>query len=259
LGPATQGAVDNQIVLVGESGLGRGLSGASDPCEKGRGTQAVTVRAVIQDQRRLFRDGLALLLEAEDDFDVVGSASTLTELAEVCDQERPHVALVQAGGAANDPIRVVNAVRRRSRHIRVIGLCSEMARRDVDSAMRAGFDAVLPQVSGFGQVLDVLRNAQPKTSAGRALMWLDTPPAAKQSTTSATLTEREREVLSAVGSGATTREISKQLGISAKTVENHKHRIFAKLDVHNQAHAVSVAMRAGLLTMGSGNRVASSL
>ena len=217
----------------------------------------MTVRAVIQDQRRLFRDGLALLLEAEDDFDVVGSASSLAELAEVCEQERPHVALVQAGSGASDPVRVVNAVRRRSRHIRVIGLCNGLARRDVDSAMRAGFDAVVPQGTGFGQVLDVLRDVQPKTAAGRALMWLDTPTGAAQEP-QVTLTDRERQVLALVGGGSTTREISKHLGISAKTVENHKHRIFAKLDVHNQAHAVSVAMRAGLLTMGTAARLASS-
>src|SRR5436190_48192 len=61
------------------------------------------------------------------------------------------------------------------------------------------------------------------------------------------LTERERQVLRLVGTGSTTREISGRLGISTKTVENHKHRIFAKLGVHNQAHAVSIAVRTGLI------------
>jgi DNA-binding CsgD family transcriptional regulator len=40
------------------------------------------------------------------------------------------------------------------------------------------------------------------------------------------------------------------MGISPKTVENHKQRIFSKLGVQNQAHAVSVALRQGLLTAG---------
>ena len=46
-------------------------------------------------------------------------------------------------------------------------------------------------------------------------------------------------------------EISGRLGISTKTVENHKHRIFAKLGVHNQAHAVSIAVRTGLIDHGN--------
>jgi len=50
-----------------------------------------------------------------------------------------------------------------------------------------------------------------------------------------------------VAQGFRTSEIAEQLDISLKTVENHKQRLFRKLDVQNQAHAVSVAMRQGLL------------
>jgi DNA-binding CsgD family transcriptional regulator len=64
---------------------------------------------------------------------------------------------------------------------------------------------------------------------------------------SVTLTDRELGVLSLVGAGLTSAQISRRLQISHKTVENHKQRIFAKLGVQNQAHAVSVALRAGLL------------
>ena len=57
------------------------------------------------------------------------------------------------------------------------------------------------------------------------------------------LTGREADVLALVGAGRTSRQISAELHISPKTVENHKQRIFGKLGVQNQAHAVSVAMR----------------
>jgi DNA-binding CsgD family transcriptional regulator len=63
----------------------------------------------------------------------------------------------------------------------------------------------------------------------------------------ASLTLREVDVLNLVGAGLTSREISVALEISHKTVENHKQRIFCKLGVQNQAHAVSVAMRTGVL------------
>ena len=55
-------------------------------------------------------------------------------------------------------------------------------------------------------------------------------------------------MLTLVGGGHTSREISCQLRISHKTVENHKQRIFGKLGVQNQAHAVSVAIRKGMIS-----------
>jgi DNA-binding NarL/FixJ family response regulator len=61
------------------------------------------------------------------------------------------------------------------------------------------------------------------------------------------LTGRELEVLRLIGAGRTTREIATLLGVSRRTVENHKRRIFAKLDVQSQAHAVASAARLGLL------------
>ena len=55
-------------------------------------------------------------------------------------------------------------------------------------------------------------------------------------------------MLGEIGAGSTTRLVAQTMGISPKTVENHKQRIFSKLGVQNQAHAVAVAMRQGLLS-----------
>jgi DNA-binding CsgD family transcriptional regulator len=61
------------------------------------------------------------------------------------------------------------------------------------------------------------------------------------------LTRRERDVLRALASGGGSREIAERLDISAKTVENHKSNIYAKLGVQSQAQAVAVAVRQGLI------------
>ena len=61
------------------------------------------------------------------------------------------------------------------------------------------------------------------------------------------LSARETQILRCIALGMSASETSHQLGISPKTVENHKRRIFATLEVQNQAHAVAIATRAGLL------------
>ena len=60
------------------------------------------------------------------------------------------------------------------------------------------------------------------------------------------------QVLALISGGSTTSQIAERLGISAKTVENRRQALFAKLGVQNQSHAVAVAMRTGLLGVGTG-------
>jgi DNA-binding CsgD family transcriptional regulator len=123
---------------------------------------------------------------------------------------------------------------------------SNMERHHANEITRAGVDVLVASGGGIDPLLHAVRDGAARTD----LSWLDTPSNSGAEPL-APLTDREREVLRMVGTGHTTREIALRLGISAKTVENHKHRIFSKLGVHNQAHAVSIAMRAGILTPGS--------
>jgi DNA-binding CsgD family transcriptional regulator len=102
--------------------------------------------------------------------------------------------------------------------------------------------AVVVRSAGLGSVLEVLRDRTTR----RAVIPF-TAPRRPDEQGPLSLTKRECEVLLHVGAGETSSEICRQLGISRKTVENHKQRIFAKLDVQNQAHAIALAMRRGLI------------
>jgi DNA-binding NarL/FixJ family response regulator len=63
----------------------------------------------------------------------------------------------------------------------------------------------------------------------------------------ALLTDRERQVLNALAEGATSKELAQRLGLSTKTVENHRSRILEKLGVANTAAAINLAAQRGLL------------
>jgi two-component system nitrate/nitrite response regulator NarL len=66
------------------------------------------------------------------------------------------------------------------------------------------------------------------------------------------LSARELDVLAGMSRGETTKGVARTLGVSVKTIENHKTRIFAKLGVRSQAEAVAVAIGRGLLAHGAG-------
>jgi DNA-binding CsgD family transcriptional regulator len=172
------------------------------------------VRVVVQHGNRMFRELLAENLARVPGVSVVGTVPSRTRLAEVCEGRTPDVAVFEAGPEECGPLPAP---------VRLVGLGD-----GGPGARAAGTTAVVPYGSGLRVLLDVIK---------RAGAPVRTP----------SLTTRERQVLCLICAGHTPREAAAVLGISPRTVENHKQQIFAKLDVHSQAHAVAHAVRLGLV------------
>ena len=113
-------------------------------------------------------------------------------------------------------------------------------------AYQAGVRSVFPRNAGIRAFLRTVRSLP---SPSRAAMPAER--VVRLDERRPLLSQREVQVLGEIGAGATTRIVAATMGISPKTVENHKQRIFTKLGVQNQAHAVAVAMRQGLMTAPS--------
>ena len=204
------------------------------------------MNVVVQQRQRLFREGLGQLLQAEHDLAVVATASTSLELSQACEEHRPDVVVMEADAVEWDPGRLARTLRRAVPTVRIIGLSTgEMSRADAARAHRDGIRDVLPRSAGIGRILAAVRAT---SAVHRVRTQADSVTVgAPAESPERVLTPRELTILNLVGAGFTSREISAQLAISHKTVENHKQRVFGKLGVQNQAHAVSVAMRLGLI------------
>jgi DNA-binding NarL/FixJ family response regulator len=163
-----------------------------------------TVRVVVQDRRRLVREGLVGLLSAEPDIEVVAAVARAEELSAISGD---FDVLLSADEDHLD------------------GLFKVVRFNDTDSA-RA--------------LVDNLRGTPPPENGDQLVL-------PKVSTSRPLLTRREVQVMQGVANGRATAEVAISLGITRKSVENHKQRIFAKLGVQSQAHAVAVAVELGLL------------
>jgi two-component system response regulator DesR len=200
----------------------------------------MTIRIAVQDRQRLFRDGLALLLDREPDLTVVATAATASELA-VAAGEGIDVVVLDLDASAWDACRLVAALRKLYPRLLVIATTErEGNRASLRRAYQAGVTTILPRTSGVRTILRALRSVPGQAAAPVA-------PVVTIDERYPRLTGRESQVLDAIGSGATTREIAAALGISPKTVEKYKYGIFSKLGAVNQAQAVALALRAGLL------------
>lgn len=197
---------------------------------------AVTV--ALQQRQRFFRHGLALLLDAEPDIALVGTAVTAAELVRLCAHHTPQVAVLELDDPVADPCHTAAGLRAQHYAIRFVGV---VGNDESGLAAQRCFPAPVCRADGIRCLIEAIREAPRQP--------LVPMPILEEVDSGHALTVRERAVLALVGSGCTTREISDRLAISRKTVENHKQHIFSKLQVRNQAHAVAVAMRAGLITV----------
>ena len=189
---------------------------------------------IVQDRRQMIREGLVHLLSGAG-IRVFGAAVDPDEVPALAAGQPVHAVLVQFDhGTAEDPIIRLSLAMPGLRLVAHGTSPTPMLRA---SAARLGITDVVDHEHGLAGVVSVLRGQEILPSCPLAPV-----PAGPGSV----VTKREVEVLQLIATGITGREIAFELGISAKTVENHKQRIFAKLGVQNQAHAISVAIRLGV-------------
>ncbi len=203
------------------------------------GEAVTTLRIGLQQQQRLFREGLAFLFSAQPDVSIVGLAVTREDLVGMCREATPDVVVLEADAVGWDMCRLTSTLVRRHRRTRFVGLYTALELDALARARDSGMRSLVARSDGFGPLSAAVRSAFHSTQVASV-----SPATERRSS----LTPREVEVLELIGAGRTSREVGQRLGISQKTVQNHKQRIFVKLDVQSQAHAVAVAVRKGSIS-----------
>lgn len=212
------------------------------------------VRVVISHRSAIVREVLRMLGVASEIY-VVGDANRAETLLELCRDERPTVALVEADFACGTPVEeVIPDVL--ATGARVVVICDDPSPERLTRILASGVSGYLRSdiapsalleslaaVAGGAAVLD------PSAAATVLEQWRRLRDGADGLPTRLPdLTSRETEVLAAMADGLSTKAIALRLDMAVKTVENHKTRIFDKLGVPTQAAAVTYAIGHGLLT-----------
>lgn len=204
------------------------------------------MRVIIQAGRRLLRDGLTDRLAAEPDFDVVASVARPVDALLAARQHPVDAVVLELSLGTAGYHRAVDGLRQLSPSPRIIGL-----HKGGVAAVGRGADPDVPAVhlaaGGFEPLIGALR--RPPARRGRRVRASDCVTYVED------LTHRQRQILEMLAAGGTAAKISEHLDISLKTVEGHKQRLFEKLGAANQAHAVALAMRSGLLRPEPARRI----
>ena len=194
------------------------------------------VTVVLQHQNRLVRELMATHLTREPGITLAGTVASAPELVQLCRLCRPEVAVFQADTPRWSNDRLVSLLLEPGRRLRMVGVHEVLPAAYVIRAYEAGISALVSSTRGLEALVEAIKVPSPAVEITR----LD--KGRRQA-----LTTRELEVLYLISAGYAPRQVASELGISLHTVEHHKQRIFAKLDVHNQAHAAASATRMGLM------------
>lgn len=212
------------------------------------------IRCVLADDHTLLRQGVRRLLEEAPDFVVVGEAADASEALKQVIEHRPDIVLLDISMPGVSSFEAARLIEEHCKGTRIVFLTMHEDQEYLSQALRAGASGYLLKDTPAPHLLHALRNVYrgEQSLSPRILRQLQEdeerrPVRVRPDRT--TLTPREREVMKLLAEGQTVRQAAGQLGVSVKTVEAHKFNLMRKLDIHNKAQLVTVAIRKKIVSL----------
>lgn len=218
------------------------------------------IRVLLVDDHHLFREGLARILNSQQEFEVVGEATNGLEAVEEARKLEPELILMDVGMPICDGLEATQRIKQELPDVAIVMLTVCDENEKLFEAIRHGAQGYLLKSIRRQEILSLLKGAVRGEAAittalaGRMLeefRRLHAHDRGEPEEKSGILTEREKEVLILVATGATNREVAEKLCVSIHTIKTHMRNILEKLHVSSRREAASVARREGLISPSS--------
>lgn len=213
------------------------------------------MRILLADDHGLFRKGLAGLLAAEPDFEVVGEAGTGREVVELARELMPDLVLMDIFMPEWNGLEATRRLKEELPYVRVVILTVSEREETLFEAVKAGAQGYLLKGIEPPELFEMLRGVgrgEAAISRGTAAKILKEfsrrepegrPQARHEDSPLTRLTARERDVLTHVSQGLSNKQVAARLGVSENTVRNHLRNILEKLHLENRVQAAAFALR----------------
>lgn len=211
----------------------------------------MSIRVMLADDHRMFREALASQLSTEPEIDIVGETSTGAETLALLGQVIPDVLVLDIAMPDMNGIAVADRVLKNHKDIRVVALSGYADRLYVQEMLKAGASAYVVKSGGIAELLSAIHAVvggqtylSPEVAGlmvpgGDARGGSNAPPVT-------VLTSREQQVLALLAGGRRSGEIAAELGIATATVDVHRRNIREKLGISSTAELTRYAIREGL-------------
>jgi DNA-binding NarL/FixJ family response regulator len=201
------------------------------------------IRVLCVDDHPLVRKGIASILANESDITLVGEADNGRDAVRLFRELRPDVVLMDLRMRDFDGIETTRAIHGEFPDARIVALTSYDGDQDIYRALEAGVRGYLLKETAYADVVHAIRTVH----AGKRMMPPEVAERLSEHFPKIALTLRETEVLELVAKGLGNKEIADQIGTASGTVKMHVQNILDKLGAADRTHAVTLAIRRGIL------------
>jgi DNA-binding NarL/FixJ family response regulator len=203
------------------------------------------IRILSVDDHPLFLSGIGALIATQADLQLVGEASTGREAVQLHRELKPDVTLMDLRLPDMSGVDAIIAIRGDDPVARIIVLTTYSGDALAQRALKAGAQAYVLKSLVRTEILNTIRDVH----EGERRVQADVAAEIEKHTADAPLTTREIEVLKLVASGHANKEISAHLSINEETTKTHIKNILAKLGAQDRTHAVSLALKRGIISL----------
>jgi len=207
----------------------------------GDSTQVLGILCV--DDHPLVRKGIAAILANEADMKLVAEAGSGSEAVDAFRRFHPDVTLMDLRMPGMDGIEATKEIRKIDPEAKIIALTSYDGDQEIYRALEAGVRGYILKESVHTEIVRAIRVVQ----SGKRLMPPEVAERLSEHFPQVALTPREIEVLQHVAKGFGNKEIGVRLGTAAGTVKMHLQNILSKLGASDRTHAVTLAIRRGII------------
>ena len=211
------------------------------------------IRVLLADDHSVMRDGLRLILEQSDEFEVVGQARDGEEAVRSASEMSPDVVVLDVMMPNKDGVEACREIMEAAADVRVVMLTASTEEDAVIEAVAAGATGYIQKVSGMERLLDTVRDVAsgelrvPTEVVTRVFARIRAEAEVEREKGSDELTERDREILASFCRGMSYGQIAYARGVKPVTVRNAVYVIQGKLGVASKQEMVVWAVRNGLL------------
>jgi two-component system response regulator NreC len=217
----------------------------------------MSIRVLLADDHKIFRDGLRTLIEKEAGMEVVAEAENGRKAVKLAEKLSPNVIIMDVSMPDLNGIEATRKIIAGTSNVKVIALSMHSDRRFVLGMLEAGASAYLLKDCAFAELVNAIRQVaagntylSPKIADVVVKGYLN-KVSDSSLTTRTVLTSREREILQLLAEGLSAKEIAAHLNLSIKTIETHRRNIMEKLEIHTIAELTKYAIREGLVALES--------
>jgi len=203
------------------------------------------IRILSVEDHPVFREGLSTIISSQQDMLLVACAANATEAIAEFRRHRPDITLMDLQLPGINGADALISIRGEFPQARIIMLSTSDGDGDIQRALRAGAMAYMLKSVPKNELLAVIRSVH----AGQRHIPLDVAARLAEYMGDDSLTARELEVLRLIRDGHRNKQIADQLAISETTVNFHIKNLVDKLQANDRTHAVTIALRRGLLQM----------